>query len=114
MTPCVTPAARQVIWHVIAQVQDLPGHIARECTNEPVCNLCNVSGHLARNCQKTTISSEIQGGPFRDITCRLCGKPGHISRNCMTTMICGTCGGRGHMSYECPSARMFDRGLRRF
>nr|AAO65867.1 unknown protein [Oryza sativa Japonica Group] len=23
MTPCVTPAARQVIWHVIAQVQDL-------------------------------------------------------------------------------------------
>jgi cellular nucleic acid-binding protein len=32
----------------------------------------------------------------------------------MATIICDTCGGRGHMSYECPSARMFNRGLRRF
>lgn len=90
-----------------------PGHIARECKNDPVCNLCNVSGHVARVCPKTTLASEIQGGPFRDILCRICGQPGHISRNCIATIICDTCGGRGHMSYECPSARIFNRGLRR-
>jgi cellular nucleic acid-binding protein len=44
----------------------------------------------------------------------MCGQPGHISRNCMATVICDTCGGRGHMAYDRPSARVFDRGVRRY
>lgn len=80
------------------------GHLARECSNDPVCNLCNVSGHVARQCPKTTIASQIVGGPFRDIICRNCGQPGHISRDCVSVVICNCCGGLGHIALECPSA----------
>ena len=90
-----------------------PGHLARECPNDPVCNLCNVSGHMARQCLKSSLASEIHGGPIRDIICRTCNQPGHISRDCVGIVICNTCGGRGHMSYECPSSRMLDRGMLR-
>ncbi|URD86093.1 Zinc knuckle, partial [Musa troglodytarum] len=90
------------------------GHLARDCPNDPVCNLCNVSGHVARNCPKASLTSEVHGGPLRDIICRMCGQPGHIGRDCVGIVICGNCGGRGHVAFECPSGRIFDRGFRRF
>ncbi|KAL5992036.1 hypothetical protein ACLOJK_012949 [Asimina triloba] len=91
------------------------GHLARDCHNNPVCNICNVSGHVARQCPKSSLASEVAGGPFRDIICRTCNQPGHISRDCVGPIgyvICNNCGGRGHLAFECPSGRMFDRGFR--
>ncbi|KAF9596325.1 hypothetical protein IFM89_008851, partial [Coptis chinensis] len=87
------------------------GHLTRKCPNEPVCNLCNVAGHMARQCPKSSLASEIVGGPFRDILCCSYGHPRHISRDCVGIAICHNCGRRGHQAYECRSGRMLDRGL---
>lgn len=92
------------------------GHIARDCHNEPVCNICSISGHVARLCPKGDSNysdrdrgSRVRGGGMRDGMMSRIGRDGVGS-----TIICHNCGGRGHMAYECPSARVADRGFRRY
>ncbi|KAE8686549.1 hypothetical protein F3Y22_tig00111059pilonHSYRG00239 [Hibiscus syriacus] len=41
-----------------------PGHLARECTNDPICNMCNVAGHVARHCPKGNMIGD-RGGVGR-------------------------------------------------
>lgn len=93
------------------------GHIARDCPNEPVCNICSISGHVARLCPKGDSNHSDRdrgsrarggGGVHRDSFSRI-GREGVGA-----IIICHNCGGRGHMAYECPSARVADRGFRRY
>ncbi|KAE9603474.1 hypothetical protein Lal_00001648 [Lupinus albus] len=45
-------------------------HLARDCPNHPICNLCNVTGHVAKQYPKAN-------------ECRNCQQFGHLSRDCM-------------------------------
>ncbi|XP_078445641.1 zinc knuckle (CCHC-type) family protein isoform X2 [Wolffia australiana] len=92
------------------------GHLARDCHNDPVCNLCNVAGHRARNCPKAAAIASPPAA-FRG------GAVGPYGGNAFSgfhmaapppVVICHNCGGRGHIAYECPSDRFFDRALRRY
>ncbi|CAH2067430.1 unnamed protein product [Thlaspi arvense] len=107
------------------------GHIARDCQNDPVCNICSISGHVARQCPKGDSSfsdrdrgSRVRGfGVQRDGFSRMGRDGGGMQRDAFnrigrdgvgSIIICHNCGGRGHMAYECPSARIVDRGFRRY
>ncbi|CAN6935853.1 unnamed protein product [Brassica oleracea var. botrytis] len=108
------------------------GHIARDCQNDPVCNICSISGHVARNCPKGDSSysdrdrgSRVRGGGMQRDGFGRMGRDGGMQRDGLSRggrdgggvgamIICHNCGGRGHMAYECPSARIADRGSRRY
>ncbi|KAJ0242664.1 hypothetical protein HA466_0206060 [Hirschfeldia incana] len=112
------------------------GHIARDCQNDPVCNICSISGHVARNCPKGDSSysdrdrdrdrgSRVRGGGMQRDGFGRMGRDSGMQRDGLSRggrdgggvgamIICHNCGGRGHMAYECPSARIADRGSRRY
>ena len=92
------------------------GHLARDCNNDPVCNVCNVSGHVARNCSKAPAMAAPPAALYR-YGGGFGGQMAGGGRDFMAAagmVLCHNCGGRGHLSYECPSGRFFDRPIRRF
>jgi len=92
------------------------GHIARDCRNDPVCNICSISGHVARHCPKGDSNYSDRGSRVRDGGMQR-GGLSRMSRDregVSAMIICHNCGGRGHRAYECPSARVADRGFRRY
>ncbi|TYG51652.1 hypothetical protein ES288_D10G276400v1 [Gossypium darwinii] len=117
-----------------------PGHLAGQCPNEPVCNMCGKMGHLARDCLNHRLPAHdarlcnncYKAGHFaadstNEKACNNCHKTGHRARDCHNEPVCNICNISGHVArqcaksklghlhYECPSARMYDRsGVRRY
>lgn len=92
------------------------GHIARDCRNDPICNICSISGHVARHCPKGDSNYSDRGSRVRDGGMQRGGlsRVGRDRDGVGSIITCHNCGGRGHMAYECPSARVADRGFRRY
>lgn len=72
------------------------GHIARNCTNEPIirCGLCAEEGHDMWTCPQKSV-------------CFNCGMPGHIVRDCMQRRglpqrcVCTICLRSDHHRFQC-------------
>lgn len=59
-----------------------PRHLASDCSNETVCNTCNLSGHVARQCTKSI-------------------RP-HVACDCWSSVMCKKRSGRGQTSLWVP------------
>ena len=74
------------------------GHISRECpepVKEPVCIMCAVRGHTKDNCPTSfCLGCGTKNRPYQNYDCDICKKDRKLR--------CLTCGGPGHVSYNCP------------
>ncbi|KAI7938048.1 hypothetical protein MJO28_014968 [Puccinia striiformis f. sp. tritici] len=60
-------------------------------SNGQLCSICLESDHQARNCSHQL--------------CLTCGAiDEHITRQCPVSLVCHSCGSRGHLSRHCPSS----------
>lgn len=80
-------------------------HHHRMCPiTDKICHKCGQLGHISKECpQKVPMAPMAVAAPLRAESCLNCGERHHV-RDCpVPDKICHQCGGRGHISKQCPS-----------
>jgi cellular nucleic acid-binding protein len=89
-------------------------HEVRNCPSPKICHRCGKTGHISKECRERPMDAgasaradlrtdAVSGVPTGTLVCFNCGEAHNVKDCPIPTKICHQCGGRGHISKQCPS-----------